>query len=136
MLKFIIQNIPTTKHIILKSLLFAPIPIICILGLFFWGFFLILPLIYMVLLPFIILLTIVLSKYHLLNIITVVTITLILNFLVIQIFMPSTSAKEIFIFHTFNWMNLASLATACNFLALLHWYNKKLLTSTDTTKLD
>ena len=136
MLKFFIQNIPTTKIIIFKSLLLAPIPAICFLGIMFWPFFIIMPLIYICLLPFLVLFAIILSKYNLLNIITVTTITLCLSFLVIQIFIPSTSAKDIFIAHPFNWMSLSSLATAGNFLGLLHWYNKKLLASNNTTKLN
>ncbi len=111
------------RHLdIIKSLLFAPIPVLIILtstnSMLTYLF-----IIYLFFLPFLIATSILLNKFKLLNFITIsltaLGILLIFNTLV------NLSFKTFFSELIFSWIGISTLITAFNFWALLAWYNYK-----------
>jgi len=107
---------------IIKSLLFAPIPLLIIListnpMLYF------LIIIYLFFLPFFIAISLLLNRFKLLNFLTILLTTFgVLIFFKELIYIP---LESFFSELVFSWVGASTLITAFNFWALLTWYNYK-----------
>lgn len=111
------------RHLdIIKSLLFAPIPVFIILA-SMTSMLTYLFIIYLFFLPFLIATSLLLNKFKFLNFIiiflTALGILLIFNTLV------NLSFKIFLSEFIFSWIGISTLITAFNFWALLTWYNYK-----------
>lgn len=107
---------------IIKSLLFAPIPVLIILA-SMSSMLTYLFIIYLFFLPFLIATSILLNKFKLLNFITIFLTAL--GILLIFNTLANLSFKTFFSELIFSWIGISTLITAFNFWALLTWYNYK-----------
>lgn len=107
---------------IIKSLLFAPIPVLIILA-SMSSMLTYLFIIYLFFLPFLLATSILLNKFKLLNFITIFLTAL--GILLIFNTLANLSFKTFFSELIFSWIGISTLITAFNFWALLTWYNYK-----------
>lgn len=107
---------------IIKSLLFAPIPVLIILA-SMSSMLTYLFIIYLFFLPFLIATSILLNKFKLLNFITIFLTAL--GILLIFNTLANLSFKTFFSELIFSWIGISTLITAFNFWVLLTWYNYK-----------
>ena len=103
---------------IIKSLLFAPIPVLIILA-SMSSMLTYLFIIYLFFLPFLIATSILLNKFKLLNFITIFLTAL--GILLIFNTLANLSFKTFFSELIFSWIGISTLITAFNFWALLTW---------------
>lgn len=113
----------TYRHLdIIKSLLFAPIPVLIILA-SMSSMLTYLFIIYLFFLPLLIAMSILLNKFKLLNFTTIFL--TVLGILLIFNTLANLSFKTFFSELIFSWIGISTLITAFNFWALLTWYNYK-----------
>ncbi|MQZ31492.1 hypothetical protein F4U02_10900 [Acinetobacter haemolyticus] len=104
---------------IIKSLLFAPIPVLIILALMS-SMLSPLFILYLMFLPILIAISTLLNKFKLLNFFTITLTALSILMLFAQLIDITT--KEAFSELIFSWIGISTLITAFNFWALLTWY--------------